>query len=146
MPLFPNRDLHYRFLSKIKPVYLLRSKSFASSLRKPPFIINYSGLLFRHYPEPYQCILNIGKQRSRVVSSYIGSYLTFVLNRALFLFLFSVWQVAASDDKPYTAKFREFLTEALRIPNVDPSELQVKPTLLWWEKNLENEASTAWRT
>eukprot|EP01040_Poterioochromonas_malhamensis_P003922 gene3922-4196_t len=120
LPLFPKRELHYRFLSKIKPVYLLRSKSFAASLKKPPFIVNYSGLLFRHYPEPYQCILNIGKQRSRVV--------------------------AATDDKPSTSKFREFLTEALKIPNVDPSELQVKGSLLWWEKNLDSEASNAWRT
>ena len=47
LPLFPNRDLHHRFLSQIKPAYLLRSRSFATSLRKPPFLINFTGKLFR---------------------------------------------------------------------------------------------------
>lgn len=39
LPLFPNRDLHFRFLSRILPIYFLRSRAFATSLRKPPFIV-----------------------------------------------------------------------------------------------------------
>ncbi len=51
LPLFPGRDLHHRFLSNIRPTFLMRSRSFATSLRVPPFLVNYSGLLYRVYPK-----------------------------------------------------------------------------------------------
>lgn len=41
LPAFPPKDLHYRFLSKIKPVYLLRTRQYAQTLSRPPFILNY---------------------------------------------------------------------------------------------------------
>eukprot|EP01031_Cornospumella_fuschlensis_P045094 gene45094-55163_t len=37
LPLFPGRDLHYRFLSRIKPAYLIRNRAFSTSLSRPPF-------------------------------------------------------------------------------------------------------------
>lgn len=48
----------------------MRSRSFATSLRRPPFIVNYSGLLFRSYPEPFQSILNTGGGKNRLVIIY----------------------------------------------------------------------------
>lgn len=41
LPAFPGKDLHYRFLSKIKPAYLLRTRQYAQTLSRQPFILNY---------------------------------------------------------------------------------------------------------
>jgi hypothetical protein len=41
LPAFPSKDLHYRFLSQIKPAYLLRTRQYAQTLSRPPFILNY---------------------------------------------------------------------------------------------------------
>jgi len=119
LPLFPGRDLHHRFLSKVLPVYLMRSRSFATSLRRPPFIINYSGLLFRAFPEPYQCILNTGNNRNKLVK-----YM---------------------DDRPTNMDFRDALTDGLNVPNVPREELRSKGNLVWWEKELEKESEDTWR-
>ena len=121
LPLFPSRDLHYRFLSKIKPVFLMRSRSFATSLRRPPFIINYSGLLFRRFPEPYQSILNTGSGKNKVVKT--------------------------SPDRPTNAGFRDALTDGLVVANVPREELRAMGNLVWWEKEdaESKESSKDWR-
>ena len=121
LPLFPGRDLHHRFLSQIKPSYLLRSRSFATSLRKPPFIVNYSGVLYRAYPEPYQCILNIGNDKTKVCS-----------------FL---------NERPTNMGFRKSLTESLIVPGVTAEELKGNEgNLVWWEKEQDKEESPNWRS
>ena len=51
LPLFPGRDLQYRFLSKIRPAFILKPSTFATTIKQPPFVVNYSGQLFRAYPE-----------------------------------------------------------------------------------------------
>eukprot|EP01039_Chlorochromonas_danica_P007323 gene7323-8104_t len=120
LPFFPSRDFHFRFLTLIKPAYLMRARSFATSLKRPPFIINYSGLLFRAYPEPFYSFLNTGDNKSKVVHR--------------------------QDARPSTADFRDHLTSALVIPGTPSSELKTKGTELWWEKNDEKELSGNWRT
>lgn len=121
LPLFPGRDLHHRFLSQIKPSYLLRSRSFATSLRKPPFIVNYSGVLYRAYPEPYQCILNIGNDKTKVCS-----------------FL---------NERPTNMGFRKSLTDSLIVPGVTAEELKGNEgNLVWWEKEEDKEESSNWRS
>merc|ERR1719231_271877 len=121
LPLFPGRDLHHRFLSQIKPSYLLRSRSFATSLRKPPFIVNYSGVLYRAYPEPYQCILNIGNDKTKVCS-----------------FL---------NERPTNMGFRKSLTESLIVPGVTAEELRGNEgNLVWWDKEQDKEESPNWRS
>jgi len=119
LPLFPGRDLHYRFLSSIKPVYLMRSRAFATSLRRPPFIVNYSGLLYRAYPEPFQCILNTGEGKNRLAKT--------------------------CDERPTNKGFRDALTSTLRVPGVPPEELQTEGNLVWWEKDINKEMSPNWR-
>ena len=119
LPLFPGRELHHRFLSTVKPSFLMRSRAFATSLRKPPFIVNYSGLLYRAYPEPYQCILNTGNNKNKVVKT--------------------------CNERPSNKEFRDALTESLIIPGVSKSELQTTGNLVWWEKETEKEISPAWR-
>jgi hypothetical protein len=43
-----------RFLSKLRPVFYLRPRDYSKSVAVAPFIINYSGALFREYPGPWQ--------------------------------------------------------------------------------------------
>ena len=119
LPLFPGRDLHHRFLSRVLPVYFLRSRSFATSLRKPPFIVNFTGQLFRVYPEPYQTLLSIGGGKNRLVD--------------------------ASPDRPSNLGFREALSNGLKIPGVSSDDLRQKGNLIWWEKELDKESSDNWR-
>ncbi len=120
LPLFPGRDLHHRFLCQIKPSYLLRSRSFATSLRKPPFIVNYSGVLYRAYPEPFQCILNIGNDKTKTCS-----------------FL---------NERPTNMAFRKSLTDSLIVPGVTAEELKGNEgNLVWWEKEEDKEGSSNWR-
>ena len=110
LPLFPGRDLHFRFLSKVKPSFIMRSRSFATSLRRPPFIINYSGLLYRNYPEPYQCILNTGDGKSKLSQTM--------------------------EERPTNKAFRDALTASLIVPGVPKEELETKGELVWWEKEM----------
>jgi hypothetical protein len=98
----------------------MRSRAFATSLNKPPYLVNYSGLMFRAYPEPFQAILNIGEGRSKLVQTF--------------------------DEKPTNFGFRSALTDALRIPGVPSSELKTKGNLVWWEKDLDKEVSNKSRT
>ena len=60
--------------------------------------MNYSGLLYRAYPEPYQCILNIGNDKTKVCS---------LLN-----------------ERPTNMAFRKALTESLIVPGVTSEELK----------------------
>ena len=40
---FPPKDLQYRFLSTIKPVFYIRQRDYSKTVSVSPFIINYSG-------------------------------------------------------------------------------------------------------
>ena len=115
LPLFPGRDLQYRFLSKIKPALLLKPSTFATSIKRPPFVVNYSGQLFRAYPEGYQTILNTGQQKSRII--------------------------ATSSTKPTNLDFRNQLIGSLIIEGVPNEELKTQGNLVWWEKDMEQMAS-----
>ncbi|KAK9809712.1 hypothetical protein WJX73_008906 [Symbiochloris irregularis] len=55
---FPSKDLQYRFLSTFKPVFYIRPREYSKSIAAPPYVVNYSGCLFRSYPGPWQCMLN----------------------------------------------------------------------------------------
>mmetsp|Transcript_8590 Transcript_8590/g.38297 ORF Transcript_8590/g.38297 Transcript_8590/m.38297 type:complete len:347 (-) Transcript_8590:1484-2524(-) len=54
LPAFPPKDLQYRFLSSILPVYYLRQRSYSKTVPQPPYVVNYSGALFRAFPGKYQ--------------------------------------------------------------------------------------------
>jgi hypothetical protein len=57
LPAFPSKDLHYSWLSKALPVYHVLPRSYTRSLSRPPFLINFSGCLFRTYPGKWQVVL-----------------------------------------------------------------------------------------
>eukprot|EP00891_Asterochloris_glomerata_P007815 jgi/Astpho2/7815/fgenesh1_pm.00117_%23_11_t len=54
---FPPKDLQYRFLCRFTPVFYIRQRDYSKSVAVAPFLINYSGALFREYPGPWQVLL-----------------------------------------------------------------------------------------
>lgn len=95
-PAFPRKEFQDRFLSRIKPVYYLRTRQYSRSTPKPPFIVNYQGCLFRAYPGQYQTLLDTG----------IGSYR----------------RLLGSDERPALGTFKEQLTDALKEQGVIQDE------------------------
>ena len=134
LPLFPPKDLHHRFLSKIKPVFLMRSRSFATSLRIPPFIVNYSGLLYRAYPGPYQCILNTGNGKSKTVSvnPLRLKFRKYPYITPTYTFLHLTIQVKTLPERPTNVGFREAVTAGMSLPGVTMDDLQSKNKQLIW--------------
>merc|ERR1712038_2044011 len=95
-PAFPPKDFQDRFLSKVKPVYYLRTRQYSRSTPSPPFIINYQGCLFRAYPGQYQTLLDTGTGRYR--------------------------RLCGSDFRPPLGEFKEQLTEALKVQGLIKDE------------------------
>lgn len=128
-PAFPGKDFHDRFLSKVKPVYYLRTRQYSRSVSTPPFVLNYQGCIFRSYPGHYQTLLDTGTGRYR--------------------------KVVGNDDRPALGTFKEQLTDALREEGaIAKKEKEGElfgflrtgyKTTTWWEDERE-EASMDWRT
>mmetsp|Transcript_22226 Transcript_22226/g.32462 ORF Transcript_22226/g.32462 Transcript_22226/m.32462 type:complete len:380 (+) Transcript_22226:72-1211(+) len=125
-PAFPPKEFQDNFLSKVKPVYFLRTRQYSRSTPKPPFMVNYQGCLFRSYPGEFQTLLDTGT----------GSYR----------------RVKGSDYRPGLGDFKEQLTQALRDEGVIAEEGGVLnflrtgyKTQTWWEEERED-ASDIWRT
>eukprot|EP00270_Netrium_digitus_P020338 TRINITY_DN8343_c0_g1_i1.p1 TRINITY_DN8343_c0_g1~~TRINITY_DN8343_c0_g1_i1.p1 ORF type:complete len:408 (-),score=116.94 TRINITY_DN8343_c0_g1_i1:12-1205(-) len=121
---FPPRDLHHRFLSQFLPVFYLRARDYSKSVAVAPFVLNYSGALFRQYPGPWQVML---KQAD-------NSYAC----------------VAESTDRYTLGQTKEELLLSLGIQEEDGSTMQFLrrgyKTSTWWEEELEEEQSTEWRS
>ncbi len=45
---------HHRFLSTFRAAFFVRVRDYSKSVAVAPFIVNYSGALFREYPGPWQ--------------------------------------------------------------------------------------------
>lgn len=125
-PAFPPKDFHDRFLSRVKPVYYLRTRQYSRSTPNPPFMVNYQGCLFRSYPGEYQTLLDTGT----------GSYR----------------RVQGKDARPALGQFKEELTEALREQGIIEEEGNFLnflrtgyKTTTWWEEPRET-ASDIWET
>ncbi len=54
LPAFPSKEVHHAFLSTFRPVFYLRPRDYSKSVPVPPYLVNYSGALFREYPGPWQ--------------------------------------------------------------------------------------------
>jgi len=128
-PAFPGKDFQDRFLSRVKPVYYLRTRQYSRSVSQPPFIVNFQGCIFRSYPGHYQTLLDTGTGRYR--------------------------KVVGSDVRPALGEFKEQLTDALREEGAiakkeDEGALfgflrTGYKTTTWWEDERED-ASNDWRT
>jgi len=43
-----------QFLCQFRPVFFIRLRDYSKSVNVAPFIVNYSGALFREFPGPWQ--------------------------------------------------------------------------------------------
>lgn len=125
-PAFPPREFQDRFLSKVKPVYYLRTRQYSRSTPNPPFMVNYQGCLFRSYPGQFQTLLDTGTGQYR--------------------------RVEGSNVRPALGEFKEQLTKALQTEGVIQEEGKTLnflrtgyKTTTWWEEERED-ASDVWMT
>ncbi|CAM9708052.1 unnamed protein product [Laminaria digitata] len=131
LPAFPPKasglglgSLHYKFLSQIKPVYLLRTRAYSRTISKKPFLVNYQGAQFRVYPGIYQCLLDVGSRYKRVHSSA---------------------------ERQSLGEFKDELTNALKLDEEKDNAVtsffrKGFKNRTWWEEDSDIEQSDNWRT
>ena len=100
------------------------TRSYSLSLSVPPFLIAYSGVLFRRYPEEWQTLLDRGQ----------GSYR----------------RVTSSGDRPNLGTFKSQLTAALKLADDKAAASAISQAgfkqSTWWEDNKQGrDVSTAWK-
>ncbi|CAL0335249.1 unnamed protein product [Lupinus luteus] len=121
---FPTKDLHYRFLSLFTPVFYIRIRDYSKTVAIAPYIVNYSGAVFRQYPGPWQVML---KQAD-------GSYAC----------------VAESATRFTLGEAKEELLRVLGLQEEEGSSLQFLrrgyKSSTWWEEDFDLEVSSAWRS
>ncbi|KAI4381999.1 hypothetical protein MLD38_008014 [Melastoma candidum] len=121
---FPNKDLHYRFLSQFIPVFYIRTREYSKAIAVAPYIVNYSGALFRQYPGPWQVML---KQADSSYACIAESMTRFTLGET-----------------------KDELLRILGLQEEQGSSLEFLrrgyKSATWWEEEVELEASSAWRS
>ncbi|KAL4447447.1 hypothetical protein ABPG75_004666 [Micractinium tetrahymenae] len=123
---FPPKDLQHRFLCFFKPVFYIRQRDYSKSVAVAPFIINYSGALFREYPGPWQVML---RQDNGVYAC-----------------------VAEDAGRRYNlGDFKEELMQAMGLNTEGEGSAMAflrrgYKTSTWWEDDVDKEQSTAWRS
>ncbi|XP_022992481.1 protein LOW PSII ACCUMULATION 3, chloroplastic [Cucurbita maxima] len=121
---FPPKDLHYRFLSQFIPVFYIRIREYSKTVPIAPYIVNYSGALFRQYPGPWQVML---KQTD-------NSYAC----------------VAESETRFTLGETKDELLRVLGLQEEQGSSLEFLrrgyKAATWWEEDNDSEVSSAWRS
>jgi len=121
---FPSKDIHYRFLSQFLPVYYIRTRDYSKTVAVAPFLLNYSGALFRQYPGPWQVML---KQAD-------GSYAC----------------VAESIKRFTLGQTKEELLRALGLQEEEGSSMEFLrrgyKSSTWWEEDIDLEEYSTWRS
>jgi len=124
---FPKKDLQYTFLSGFKPVFYLRPRDYSKSVNVSPFIINYSGALFREYPGPWQVMLKVDDGR--------------------------LCCVAEDDDRYTLGQFKEELMTAMGLNTEAQGSAEYflrrgRKTSTWWEEDAAagKDQNNDWRT
>lgn len=121
---FPPKSLHYDFLSFFKPVFYLRSRAYSRSISVSPFVVNYSGAVFREYPAPWQVMI---KQSNGVLAC-----------------------IAEDEDRFTLGEAKEEMLLALGLNDPEGSFMKAARSGLvvntWWEADSDEEKSDAWRT
>ena len=102
----------------------MRPRSYSLSLSRAPFLMSYSGVLFRRYPEGWQTLLDRGKSSYRRV------------------------EVAA--DRPNLGTFKSQLTSALKLADEKAAASAISSAgfkqSTWWEDDKDRrDISREWR-
>jgi len=128
LPAFPRKRMHFEFLSTVRPVYYLRTRSYSRSVPRPPYLVNYSGALYRVYPGAYQVLLDTSE----------GNYR----------------RVAVLPERPALGQVRDTLTAALSLDGPGGNENQDAvadflrkgyKSKTWWEEDRTKQQSNTWR-
>jgi len=131
LPAFPSKALHFRFLSRVFPAYYLRTRSYSRNVPRPPYLVNFSGALYKAYPGKWQVLLDgAGEGYTRV---------------------------ATLDERPPLGKVRDLLTENVEIDGIKIVDAAAPPAPLmnllrkgyksttWWEEDYAKQVSNNWR-
>ena len=124
LPAFPSKATHHEFLCKVKPAYYMRPRAYSLSLSVPPFLVAYSGVLFRRYPEGFQTLLDRGKSSFRRVQ--VDAY------------------------RPNLGTFKSQLTSALKLADEKAAASAISSAgykqSTWWEDDKDKrDVSDEWR-
>ncbi|KAL0354885.1 UNVERIFIED_CONTAM: protein LOW PSII ACCUMULATION 3, chloroplastic [Sesamum radiatum] len=121
---FPSKDVHYRFLAQFIPIFYIRIREYSKTVAVAPYVVNYSGALFRQYPGPWQVMF---KQPD-------GSYAC----------------VAESTTRFTLGETKEELLRVLGLQEEEGSSLEFLrrgyKSATWWEEDVDTELSSAWRS
>ncbi|XP_047317441.1 protein LPA3 [Impatiens glandulifera] len=121
---FPPKDLHFQFLSQFMPVFYIRPREYSKTIGVAPYVVNYSGALFRQYPGPWQVML---KQADASYACVAESATRFTLGET-----------------------KEELLRVLGLQEEEGSSLEFLrrgyKTSTWWEDGVDLELSSAWRS
>ncbi|KAI5071727.1 hypothetical protein GOP47_0013978 [Adiantum capillus-veneris] len=121
---FPSKEVHYSFLSQFLPVFYIRTRDYSKTIAAAPFVVDYTGALFRMYPGPWQVMLKQGD----------GSYVC----------------VAESSNRFTLGQTKEELLTALGLQEEKGSTMDFLrrgyKNSTWWEDDVEVEKSGDWRS
>lgn len=124
LPAFPRKGLHFRFLSRVLPVYYLRTRTYSRSIARAPFVVNYSGALYRVYPGAYQVLLDTEQ----------GNYR----------------RLTTLDERPSLGGVRDILTNGLNIDGLKGNKnsflFKGYKSMTWWEEDRTRALSKNWRS
>ena len=108
LPAFPPKSLHYDWLSTAIPAYHVLPRAYTRTVTKPPFLINYSGCLFRTYPGKWQVLLEVPD-----TDNGGGKY----------------ERVRWEEKRPALSELRELLGQELQLDGLDDNEVRPQTQL-----------------
>lgn len=123
LPAFPRKAMHDRFLSRALPVYYLRTRTYSRSLPRPPYIVNYSGALFRVFPGDYQVLLDTSAGNYRRLTTLAR--------------------------RPPLGEVRDILTDGMNLDDENGQNgfmYKGYKSRTWWEEERPDAASDLWRS
>lgn len=120
---FPPRSLHYEFLTQFLTVFYIRPRDYSKSTTTAPFLVNYSGAIFREYPGPWQAMIKQDSGELACVAERPERYALQELKEALL-------DVMGLNEETETMAF---LRRGYKRTT-------------WWEEGSDEEASGVWRS
>jgi len=122
---FPPKSIHWEFLSTFKPVYFIRQRDYSKTIAESPYLVNYSGAIYREYPGAWQVLLEKDSKYTAIDSS---------------------------GDRYTLSQAKETMMEAMGLKTEEEGSLEEffrrgYKTCTWWEdpKDYGREKSNNWR-